>query len=364
MVMAVSYYFDKTEYASRGDIDFDTTMYVAGGIVVWDLKNQNWVCIINLCFFQIRILSMTNFLFLLPLFILPQAWTVHLDLTTDHTKFKALIHGDPVVADLNSDGRNEVIIGTSLGLLYVLDGETGFARRFFPMQFHSIQATVAIADVKGGGDLEMIVADMGGNLVLVDLDGEVLWDKQLDGPLPHTPTVGDVDGDGELDIVVVSVTDSCSHVWAIRGSDGVPLDGYPIALPHASVASAPSLLVDLHMHDSYKKGAATIGTIDPLLYSDENLPPWLHSTAGHLPVNAPSTEEEENEKKAMRGHKSSSTSKKTNLGLHIVVPSHDGHVYVIDGKMKCAGKMSKKFLLEWTSIFLFVIIIMIIIIIL
>ena len=44
------------------------------------------------------------------------AWTVHLDLTTDHTNFKALIHGDPVVADLNGDGRNEVIIGTSLGL--------------------------------------------------------------------------------------------------------------------------------------------------------------------------------------------------------------------------------------------------------
>ena len=43
MVMAVSYYFDKTYYASRGDMDFDTTMYVAGGIVVWDLKNQNWV---------------------------------------------------------------------------------------------------------------------------------------------------------------------------------------------------------------------------------------------------------------------------------------------------------------------------------
>ena len=61
MVMAVSYYFDKTEYASRGDIDFDTTMYVAGGIVVWDLKNQNWVCIINLCFFQIRMKNVPAF---------------------------------------------------------------------------------------------------------------------------------------------------------------------------------------------------------------------------------------------------------------------------------------------------------------
>jgi hypothetical protein len=64
------------------------------------------------------------------------------------------------------------------------------------MQFHEIQASVAVADVRGGADLEIIVADMAGNLVVIDIDGEVLWDRQLSGSLPHTPTVGDVDGDG------------------------------------------------------------------------------------------------------------------------------------------------------------------------
>lgn len=91
-----------------------------------------------------------------------------------------------------------MIIGTSLGLLYVLDGETGFVRRFFPMQFHEIQATVAVADVRGGSDLEIIVTDLAGNIAIIDLQGEVLWDRQLSGSLPHTPTVGDVDGDGEM----------------------------------------------------------------------------------------------------------------------------------------------------------------------
>ena len=31
----------------------------------------------------------------------------------------------------------------------------------------------------GGDNLEIIVADMAGNLVLVDIDGEILWEKQV-----------------------------------------------------------------------------------------------------------------------------------------------------------------------------------------
>jgi hypothetical protein len=49
---------------------------------------------------------------------------------------------------MDGDGKFEVIMGTSLGLLYVMDGESGFVRRFFPLQFHSIQAQVAVADVQ------------------------------------------------------------------------------------------------------------------------------------------------------------------------------------------------------------------------
>jgi hypothetical protein len=51
-----------------------------------------------------------------------------------------------------------VVLGTSLGLLYVLDGDSGFVKRFFPMQFHEIQAQVAVADVMGGPALEIIGA--------------------------------------------------------------------------------------------------------------------------------------------------------------------------------------------------------------
>ena len=84
---------------------------------------------------------------------------------------------------------------------------------------------MAVADVYGGHGLEIIVADMGGNLVLVNLDGDVLWDRQLSGTLPHTPTVGDIDGDGKLDIVVVAVNDEGSHIWVLQGDTGITLEG-------------------------------------------------------------------------------------------------------------------------------------------
>lgn len=37
--MAVSYYFDAEEYRDK-KLDFDPEMYIAGGIVCWDLQSQ------------------------------------------------------------------------------------------------------------------------------------------------------------------------------------------------------------------------------------------------------------------------------------------------------------------------------------
>ena len=47
-------------------------------------------------------------------------WQLHLDLSTDTTAFRAHIYPSPTLADLNGDGKLEIIIGTSMVRLCAL----------------------------------------------------------------------------------------------------------------------------------------------------------------------------------------------------------------------------------------------------
>ena len=64
--------------------DIDIAKYIAGAVVVFDLQLQ------NIKFVQ------------------------HLDLSTDHTQFRAYIYSAPTLADLDLDGKLEIIVGTSM----------------------------------------------------------------------------------------------------------------------------------------------------------------------------------------------------------------------------------------------------------
>lgn len=48
-------------------------------------------------------------------------WQQHLDLTTTTTKFTAHMFSSPTLVDLDGDGKMEIIVGTSVGFVYVLD---------------------------------------------------------------------------------------------------------------------------------------------------------------------------------------------------------------------------------------------------
>jgi VCBS repeat protein len=147
------------------------------------------------------------------------------------------------VADVNRDGHPDIVIGgTSVGRnqpngpdVYLGDGRGGWKASSEGLKVLKIaSAGIALGDLRGDGNLDSIA---GGNITGDVRDGYGLfwfrgdgkggWSLVQDSGLPtrglpviHSVTLADLEGDGALEIVVVSGTPNGSITIWKRGKSG------------------------------------------------------------------------------------------------------------------------------------------------
>ncbi|XP_008798965.1 protein DEFECTIVE IN EXINE FORMATION 1-like isoform X1 [Phoenix dactylifera] len=235
MIVAVSYFFDREYYdnpehlTDLGDIDIEK--YVASGIVVFNLDTK-----------QVK-------------------WTADLDLSIDTGSFRAYIYSSPTVVDLDGDGCMDILVGTSYGLFYILDHH-GKVREKFPLEMAEIQGPVVAADINDDGKIEIVTADTHGNVAAWTAQGDEIWEVHLKSLIPQGPTVGDVDGDGYTDVVVPTIS---GNIYVLSGRDGSLVHPFPYRT-HGRVMSQV-LLVDLSRGNEKSKGLTLVTTsFDGYLY--------------------------------------------------------------------------------------------------
>ena len=232
LVVAVTYLFDHEVYADPGrreelGEDVDIGNYLAGGILAFDLITH-----------EVK-------------------WHTHLDLSTHHVNFQAYMYSSPTVADLNADGKPEIVVGTSVGFVYVLD-QNGTSMSGWPVQMGEVQAQVVVEDVNDDGALEIVACDSRGNVAAFSAAGVELWERHLGSLVANNPTVGDVNGDGATEVVVGT---GSGTIFALDGATG------RVVLSYQTNAMIMSSVLLAKLDDSAKPGLHLVTmSFDGFLY--------------------------------------------------------------------------------------------------
>ncbi|MHB8080344.1 MAG: C25 family cysteine peptidase, partial [Candidatus Krumholzibacteriia bacterium] len=149
----------------------------------------------------------------------------------------------PALADLDGDGRLEIILGTrysgttALDVLMALRNDAtnlpGFPVSFGP--YGEVLCSPAVGDLDGDGRLEIVAVTENDRLQVIRYNGTSMApfpivfvsNNNSDGVSTPSPALADLDADGHPEIVAVSVTNSLTaSVYAISRT-GATLAGWP-----------------------------------------------------------------------------------------------------------------------------------------
>ena len=112
----------------------------------------------------------------------------------------------PTLADVTGDLGPEVLALSNSGRLLCLDGATGSPIWTFdlPGKLEWAATSVVVADVNRDGRAEIVTSDSTASLVCLNGEGTPLWTRAEPGGWRSSPAVGDLNGDGFCEILMGS----------------------------------------------------------------------------------------------------------------------------------------------------------------
>lgn len=141
--------------------------------------------------------------------------------------FEGPISATPAVADLDWDGKMEVIIGTYQMKTLVFDAYGNLISELLPAGQDSAEsmASPAVADIDGDGKFEVIRGFDNGQLCVWDKSGKMLpgWPQTVAGTIKSTAAVTDLDND-EIQDIIVYAGNTALYVFQ---PDGKLKNGWP-----------------------------------------------------------------------------------------------------------------------------------------
>ncbi len=150
-----------------------------------------------------------------------------LDGATGQTKwrFKTLnrVRSSPVIADVDGDGQPEIVVASNQ--VYALDARRQRRKWVFPLQTSTFSSP-SVGDIDGDGRPEVVIGSYDNLVYALDgASGQAKWRFRTDNGIESSPAIGDIDGDGEAEVVFgfgQVTSPGQKGVYALRGRNGQP----------------------------------------------------------------------------------------------------------------------------------------------
>lgn len=147
--------------------------------------------------------------------------------------------------DMDKDGDLEIVVGVRrypVGDLYILNGD-GSPWPGWPKQLdHVPSATAATGDLDGDGDLELVFTSFF-SIYAFEKDGKLMpgWPFTPEGRFNYSaPALCDFDKDGDLEIVCPVDRPEKGRMYVLH-HDGKVASGWPVDLQHRHCYGSPSI---------------------------------------------------------------------------------------------------------------------------
>jgi hypothetical protein len=150
----------------------------------------------------------------------------------------------PAVADIDADGRNEIIVGTQGNEVHAFNDD-GTSVTGFPVALaDDVVGSPAIGDVDGNGDLEIVVGSKNGVVRALNHDGSDLWTRTLvawSNFFTPSPAIADVTGDGKLETFIPT---SNGKLYGLTYT-GADLAGFPTTYAASTYTESSPIIADI-----------------------------------------------------------------------------------------------------------------------
>ena len=134
-------------------------------------------------------------------------------------------YASPAIADLDNDGKSEVIWGSYDAV--ALNGEDG-SLHWRAEDSNRVWPGVAVVDLTGDGSLEVIMGRNNDRVVVYNGAGETLWERNPFGSGEvRTLAVTDIDGDERAEIIVGRGSGGSTHQINVFDAAGNQRPGWP-----------------------------------------------------------------------------------------------------------------------------------------